>query len=115
MLKLQPAVECISQLAEIKRESDCLMKQLERHKEYSEMLICCFCFSLDVLSILWGLCVHSVCVCMRVRVCVYQAPTHLDSLKLSPTRCGHQSGGWHGSSCGYKIQTVKEPVVVILG
>lgn len=34
------------------------------------MLICCFCFSLDVLSILQGLCINSICVCMRVRVCL---------------------------------------------
>lgn len=42
------------------------MKQLERHKEYSEMLIHCFCFSLDGLSILQSLCINSICVCMCV-------------------------------------------------
>lgn len=36
------------------------MKQLERHKEYSEMLIHCFCLSLDVLSILQGVCSNSI-------------------------------------------------------
>lgn len=59
-LVLQTAVECISQLAQIKRESDCVMKQLERHEGYTEMLIHHCCFSLDVLSVLqMGLWIHS--------------------------------------------------------
>lgn len=54
------------------------MKQLERHKEYSEILMRCFCLSLDVLSILQGLCISSVCF-------LKQAYSHLDGLKSTST------------------------------